>query len=115
LSNNLGGVRIDHKDHMSILTFFNVTEKDYGNYTCVASNKLGNSNASVILYGQYVFCYMRVSSLPIKSVDQEPCTTQAAPPQLPWPSSASGAPSSTPSASFDEEGDCGDGGRFEIP
>ncbi|XP_073459450.1 opioid-binding protein/cell adhesion molecule homolog isoform X2 [Aquarana catesbeiana] len=51
LSNNLGGVRIDHKDHMSILTFFNVTEKDYGNYTCVASNKLGNSNASVILYG----------------------------------------------------------------
>ncbi|XP_018422619.1 PREDICTED: opioid-binding protein/cell adhesion molecule homolog isoform X1 [Nanorana parkeri] len=51
LSNGLGGVRIENKDHMSFLTFFNVSEKDYGNYTCVASNKLGNSNASVILYG----------------------------------------------------------------
>ncbi|XP_075046701.1 opioid-binding protein/cell adhesion molecule homolog isoform X2 [Mixophyes fleayi] len=51
LSNGLDGVRIENKDHMSILTFFNVSEKDYGNYTCVASNKLGNSNASVILYG----------------------------------------------------------------
>nr|DBA16656.1 TPA: hypothetical protein GDO54_004026 [Pyxicephalus adspersus] len=51
LSNGLGGVRIENKDHMSILTFFNVSEKDYGNYTCVASNKLGNSNASVILFG----------------------------------------------------------------
>ncbi|KAE8591986.1 hypothetical protein XENTR_v10018622 [Xenopus tropicalis] len=51
LANGLDGVRIENKDHMSILTFFNVSEKDYGNYTCVASNKLGNSNASVILYG----------------------------------------------------------------
>ncbi|XP_069805019.1 opioid-binding protein/cell adhesion molecule homolog isoform X1 [Dendropsophus ebraccatus] len=51
LSNGLEGVRIENKDHLSILTFFNVSEKDYGNYTCVASNKLGNSNASVILYG----------------------------------------------------------------
>ncbi|XP_068096527.1 opioid-binding protein/cell adhesion molecule homolog [Hyperolius riggenbachi] len=51
LDNGLGGVRIENKDHMSILTFFNVSERDYGNYTCVASNKLGNSNASVILYG----------------------------------------------------------------
>ncbi|KAM3923347.1 opioid-binding protein/cell adhesion molecule homolog isoform 1-T1 [Leptodactylus fuscus] len=51
LSNGLEGVRIENKDQMSILTFFNVSEKDYGNYTCVASNKLGNSNASVILYG----------------------------------------------------------------
>ncbi|XP_077105464.1 opioid-binding protein/cell adhesion molecule-like isoform X1 [Ranitomeya variabilis] len=51
LSNGLDGVRIDNKDQISILTFFNVSEKDYGNYTCVASNKLGNSNASVILYG----------------------------------------------------------------
>ncbi|XP_056400329.1 opioid-binding protein/cell adhesion molecule isoform X5 [Hyla sarda] len=52
LNNGLDGVRIENKDHLSILTFFNVSEKDYGNYTCVASNKLGNSNASVILYGE---------------------------------------------------------------
>lgn len=45
-------MRIENKDHLSVLTFFNVSEKDYGNYTCVASNKLGNSNASVILYGK---------------------------------------------------------------
>ncbi|XP_073513595.1 opioid-binding protein/cell adhesion molecule homolog isoform X1 [Phyllobates terribilis] len=51
LFNGLDGVRIENKDHTSILTFFNVSEKDYGNYTCVASNKLGNSNASIILYG----------------------------------------------------------------
>ncbi|KAM9297014.1 opioid-binding protein/cell adhesion molecule homolog [Gastrophryne carolinensis] len=51
LSNSLGGIRIENKEQVSILTFFNVSEKDYGNYTCVASNKLGNSNASVILYG----------------------------------------------------------------
>ncbi|CAH2320484.1 opioid-binding cell adhesion molecule homolog isoform X1 [Pelobates cultripes] len=50
LANGLDGVRIENKDHISVLTFFNVSEKDYGNYTCVASNKLGNSNASVILY-----------------------------------------------------------------
>ncbi|KAM4015756.1 opioid-binding protein/cell adhesion molecule-like [Anomaloglossus baeobatrachus] len=51
LSSGLDRVRIENKDHMSILSFFNVSEKDYGNYTCMASNKLGNSNASVILYG----------------------------------------------------------------
>ncbi|XP_053547483.1 opioid-binding protein/cell adhesion molecule-like [Bombina bombina] len=51
LANGLDGVRIESKDDMSVLTFFNVSEKDYGNYTCVASNTLGNSNASVILYG----------------------------------------------------------------
>ncbi|KAG8434734.1 hypothetical protein GDO86_012909, partial [Hymenochirus boettgeri] len=51
LASGLDGIRIENKDHMSLLTFFNVSEKDYGNYTCVASNKLGNSNASVILYG----------------------------------------------------------------
>ncbi|XP_041427223.1 opioid-binding protein/cell adhesion molecule homolog isoform X1 [Xenopus laevis] len=50
LANGLDGVRIENNEHMSILTFFNVSEKDYGNYTCVASNKLGNINASVILY-----------------------------------------------------------------
>lgn len=44
-------MRIESKGRLSTLTFFNVSEKDYGNYTCVATNKLGNTNASIILYG----------------------------------------------------------------
>ncbi|NXT02425.1 OBCAM protein, partial [Jacana jacana] len=51
LANGPEGVRIESKGRLSTLTFFNVSEKDYGNYTCVATNKLGNSNASIILYG----------------------------------------------------------------
>ncbi|KAK6469179.1 opioid-binding protein/cell adhesion molecule-like isoform X1 [Huso huso] len=51
LLNGLNGVRIENKGKQSMLTFFNVSEQDYGNYTCVAMNKLGNSNASIILYG----------------------------------------------------------------
>nr|XP_012595082.1 opioid-binding protein/cell adhesion molecule isoform X2 [Microcebus murinus] len=50
LATGLDGVRIENKGHMSTLTFFNVSEKDYGNYTCVATNKLGNTNASITLY-----------------------------------------------------------------
>ncbi|XP_019342823.1 opioid-binding protein/cell adhesion molecule isoform X3 [Alligator mississippiensis] len=50
LANGLDGVRIENKGQMSTLTFFNVSEKDYGNYTCVATNKLGITNASIILY-----------------------------------------------------------------
>ncbi|XP_027511235.1 opioid-binding protein/cell adhesion molecule isoform X1 [Corapipo altera] len=50
LANGLDGVRIESKGRLSTLTFFNVSEKDYGNYTCVATNKLGNTNASIILY-----------------------------------------------------------------
>lgn len=34
-----------------MLTFFNVSEEDYGNYTCVAMNTLGITNTSIILYG----------------------------------------------------------------
>ena len=34
------------------LVFFNVSEHDYGNYTCVASNKLGHTNASLTLFGE---------------------------------------------------------------
>jgi len=52
LATGLGGVRIENKGHISTLTFFNVSEKDYGNYTCVATNKLGNTNASITLYGE---------------------------------------------------------------
>ncbi|XP_012499738.1 PREDICTED: opioid-binding protein/cell adhesion molecule isoform X4 [Propithecus coquereli] len=51
LATGLDGLRIESKGHMSTLTFFNVSEKDYGNYTCVATNKLGNTNASITLYG----------------------------------------------------------------
>ncbi|TFK02596.1 UDP-N-acetylhexosamine pyrophosphorylase [Platysternon megacephalum] len=54
LANGLDGMRIENKGRMSTLTFFNVSEKDYGNYTCVATNKLGNTNASIILYGAWV-------------------------------------------------------------
>ncbi|XP_030394211.1 neurotrimin isoform X5 [Gopherus evgoodei] len=45
------GVKVESKAFFSRLTFFNVSEQDYGNYTCVASNKLGNTNVSIILYG----------------------------------------------------------------
>lgn len=55
LANGLEGVRIESKGRLSTLTFFNVSEKDYGNYTCVATNKLGNTNASIILYGRCPF------------------------------------------------------------
>ncbi|KAJ6650559.1 hypothetical protein lerEdw1_005956 [Lerista edwardsae] len=54
LANGLDGVRIENKGRMSTLTFFNVSEKDYGNYTCVAINKLGNTNASIILFGRFM-------------------------------------------------------------
>ncbi|XP_066506914.1 opioid-binding protein/cell adhesion molecule [Hoplias malabaricus] len=51
LFNGLNGVKIENKGKQSTLIFFNVSEEDYGNYTCVAMNKLGISNASIILYG----------------------------------------------------------------
>ncbi|XP_067827143.1 opioid-binding protein/cell adhesion molecule isoform X5 [Heptranchias perlo] len=50
LFNGLNGVQIKNNGDMSMLTFFNVSEEDYGNYTCVASNKLGTSNTSVLLF-----------------------------------------------------------------
>lgn len=34
----------------TILVIANVTEEDYGNYTCVASNRLGVQNSSLFLY-----------------------------------------------------------------
>ncbi|KAK3522013.1 hypothetical protein QTP70_021391 [Hemibagrus guttatus] len=51
LSNGLNGVKIENKGKQSMLIFFNVSEEDYGNYTCVAMNTLGITNASIILYG----------------------------------------------------------------
>uniref|UniRef100_UPI00398ECA4D opioid-binding protein/cell adhesion molecule isoform X5 n=1 Tax=Pristiophorus japonicus TaxID=55135 RepID=UPI00398ECA4D len=49
--NGRNGVQIKKNGDMSMLTFFNVSEEDYGNYTCVAMNKLGISNTSVLLFG----------------------------------------------------------------
>lgn len=52
LLNGLNGVKIESKGKQSMLTFFNVSEEDYGNYTCVAMNSMGITNASIILYGK---------------------------------------------------------------
>ncbi|XP_036380454.1 opioid-binding protein/cell adhesion molecule isoform X2 [Megalops cyprinoides] len=51
LFNGLNGVKIENKGRQSMLIFFNVSEEDYGNYTCVAMNTMGITNASIILYG----------------------------------------------------------------
>ncbi|XP_062869899.1 opioid-binding protein/cell adhesion molecule isoform X2 [Trichomycterus rosablanca] len=51
LLNGLNGVKIENKGKQSMLIFFNVSEEDYGNYTCVAMNTMGITNASIILYG----------------------------------------------------------------
>ncbi|XP_030648099.1 opioid-binding protein/cell adhesion molecule [Chanos chanos] len=51
LFNGLNGVKIENRGKQSRLIFFNVSEEDYGNYTCVATNILGITNASIILYG----------------------------------------------------------------
>lgn len=54
-----------------MLVFFNVSEEDYGNYTCVAMNTMGTTNASIILYGKNIRntvsqnCILRVSSVSI--------------------------------------------------
>nr|XP_046266150.1 opioid-binding protein/cell adhesion molecule [Scatophagus argus] len=51
LFNGLNGVKIENRGKQSMLVFFNVSEEDYGNYTCVAMNTMGITNASIILYG----------------------------------------------------------------
>uniref|UniRef100_A0A8C5FZL3 Ig-like domain-containing protein n=1 Tax=Gouania willdenowi TaxID=441366 RepID=A0A8C5FZL3_GOUWI len=49
LSNNQA-INIQILGSTTILMIANVTEEDYGNYTCVASNRLGVQNASLFLY-----------------------------------------------------------------
>ncbi|XP_063060221.1 neurotrimin [Engraulis encrasicolus] len=44
------GLEIEDSGPLSTLTFFNVSEADYGNYTCVAVNTLGSANTSMILF-----------------------------------------------------------------
>ncbi|KAL0182727.1 hypothetical protein M9458_022102, partial [Cirrhinus mrigala] len=48
--NGFDGIEIEDSGALSKLTFYNVSEADYGNYTCVAINKLGSANTSIILY-----------------------------------------------------------------
>ncbi|XP_028323063.1 neurotrimin isoform X3 [Gouania willdenowi] len=48
--NGFDGMEIVNTGSLSKLTFFNITDGDYGNYTCVAINKLGSSNTSFLLY-----------------------------------------------------------------
>ncbi|KAK7883128.1 hypothetical protein WMY93_029302 [Mugilogobius chulae] len=47
---NTQTINIQMLGSTTILVFSNVTEEDYGNYTCVATNRLGNQNANVFLY-----------------------------------------------------------------
>ncbi|XP_027887560.1 neurotrimin isoform X2 [Xiphophorus couchianus] len=49
--NGFDGIEIINKGSLSKLTFHNVSDGDYGNYTCVAVNKLGSSNTNFLLYG----------------------------------------------------------------
>ncbi|XP_064413252.1 limbic system-associated membrane protein isoform X3 [Latimeria chalumnae] len=48
--NSAQGIEIYNHGTTSILTVVNVTENHYGNYTCLATNKLGAMNASLYLY-----------------------------------------------------------------
>lgn len=50
--NGFDGMEIVSTGSLSKLMFFNVSEGDYGNYTCVAANKLGSSNTSFLLFGE---------------------------------------------------------------
>lgn len=54
LINGLNRVKIESQGKQSLLVFFNVSEEDYGNYTCVAINTMGMTNASIIFYGKSI-------------------------------------------------------------
>lgn len=51
--NSANGLEIKSTGTQSLLMVANVTEEHYGNYTCVAANKLGVTNASLYLYSKY--------------------------------------------------------------
>ncbi|GCB63537.1 hypothetical protein scyTo_0007397 [Scyliorhinus torazame] len=50
LASGRQGIQIKNFSTRSILTVTNITEDHYGNYTCVAVNKLGTSSASHFLH-----------------------------------------------------------------
>ncbi|KAL2095835.1 hypothetical protein ACEWY4_007983 [Coilia grayii] len=54
------GISIQMMGSRTLLLVSNVTEEDYGNYTCVATNRLGIHNASVFLYSE---CHPTVPQL----------------------------------------------------
>lgn len=47
--NGQQGITIKNLSSRSFLTVNNVTEEHFGNYTCVATNRLGTTNASLLL------------------------------------------------------------------
>lgn len=47
------GVDIKSLSSRSVLTVTNMTEDRFGNYTCVATNKLGMANASASLISEF--------------------------------------------------------------
>ncbi|KPP72144.1 hypothetical protein Z043_108887, partial [Scleropages formosus] len=47
---SLNGIEIENVSKFSRLTIFNVSEENYGNYTCVATNTLGSANTSIIVF-----------------------------------------------------------------
>ncbi|CAL8393637.1 unnamed protein product [Boreogadus saida] len=51
------GIDIKNLSSRSVLTVNNMTEDRYGNYTCVATNKIGSANASVPLIRGLVLSY----------------------------------------------------------
>lgn len=59
--NGFDGMEILTTGSLSKLTFFNVSDADYGNYTCVAINKLGSSNTSFLLYGKKRLVQLRMT------------------------------------------------------
>ncbi|XP_061660246.1 neurotrimin isoform X2 [Syngnathoides biaculeatus] len=55
-TNGFEGMEIVNTGSLSKLTFFNMSDGDYGNYTCVAVNKLGSSNTTFLLYVAFQKC-----------------------------------------------------------
>ncbi|KAJ1070848.1 hypothetical protein K5549_003827 [Capra hircus] len=53
--NSANGLEIKSTEGQSSLTVTNVTEEHYGNYTCVAANNLGMTNASLVLFRKTPF------------------------------------------------------------
>lgn len=45
----------EEEDHLKILSLniINIEKEDFGNYTCHASNTLGDDSESILLYGKH--------------------------------------------------------------